>query len=88
VAEVFEEVFVPEKGLEKQVKRYRSGNQYKLLPPSAVQTLLSVQHVCCAGCTVQENYKNAFRREREWVTGNKWTHAENDEWIVNPYVLR
>jgi hypothetical protein len=88
VAEVFEEVSVPEKGLEKQVKRYRSGKQYKLLPPSAVQTLLSVQHVCCAGCTVQENYKNAFRREREWVTGNKWTHAENDEWIVNPYVLR
>ena len=89
LAEVFEEVSVPaENGLEKQVKRYRSRKQYRLLPLSAVQTLLSVQHVCCAGCTVQENYKNAFQREREWITGNKWTHAGNDEWIVNPYVLR
>jgi hypothetical protein len=55
VAEVFEEVPVPEQSPGKQVKRYRSGKQYKLLQPSAVQMLLSVQHVCCAGCKVQEN---------------------------------
>jgi hypothetical protein len=87
VAEVFEAVSVPEQSLEGQVKRYRSVKQYKLLRPSAVQTLLSVQHGCCAGCGVQENHRNAFRREREWVSGDKWMHAENDEWIVNPYVL-
>jgi hypothetical protein len=87
VAQVFEAVSIPEQSLEGQVKRYRSIKQYKLLQPSAVQTLLSVQHLCCAGCRVQENHKNAFRREREWVSGDKWMHAENDEWIVNPYVL-
>jgi hypothetical protein len=88
VAEVFEEVSVPEKSLEEQVKRYRSRKQYKLLQPSAVQTLLNVQHACSAGCRIQKN-RNAFRREREWISGDKWTHAEDiDEWIVNPYVLR
>ena len=91
VAEVFEEleVSVPDQSLEEQVKRYRSGKKYKLLQPSAVQTLLNVQHACCAGCRVQENHRNAYRREREWIPGDKWVHAENiDEWIVNPYVLR
>ncbi|KAN0086761.1 hypothetical protein V8E54_000449 [Elaphomyces granulatus] len=81
VAEVFEAVSLPEQNLEGQVKRYRSVKQYKLLQPSAVQTLLSVQHVYCARCTVQDNHRNAFRREREWVSGDKWVHAENDEWI-------
>ncbi|KAN0076299.1 hypothetical protein V8E54_006441 [Elaphomyces granulatus] len=88
VAEVFEEVSVPEKSLEEQVKRYRSRKQYKLLQPSAVQMLLNVQHACSAGCRIQKN-RNAFRREREWISGDKWTHAEDiDEWMVNPYVLR
>ena len=90
VAEIFEEVSVPG-GLEDQVKRCRTGKQYKLLQPSAVQTLtlLNAQHACCPGCRVQENHRNAFRQEREWIPGNKWVHAENiDEWIINPYVLR
>lgn len=36
-AEVFEEVPIPDQSLEQEVKRYRSGKQYKLLQPSAVQ---------------------------------------------------
>ena len=89
VAEIFEEVSIPESTLEKQVKRYRSGRQYKLLQLSAIQTLLNVQHACCPGCKIKENHRNAFRREREWIAGDKWVHTESiDEWIVNPYVLR
>jgi hypothetical protein len=88
VAEVFEEVSIPG-GLEEQIRRYRSGKKYKLLQPSAVQTLLNAQHACRPGCRVQENHRNAFQREREWISGDKWVHAENvDEWIINPYVLR
>ena len=87
LAEVFEEVSISG-SLEEQVKRYRSGKQYQLLQLSAVQTLLNAQHACCSGCRVEENHRNAFRREREWIPGDKWVHAENvDEWIVNPYVL-
>jgi hypothetical protein len=88
IAEVFERMSVPEGSLEEQVKRYQTRKQYKWLQPNTVQTLLSVQHVCCAGCRVQENCRNAFRREGEWISGNKWMHAESNEWMINPYILK
>jgi len=73
-ADTMRKVRLMKKSLEEQVKRYRSRKQYKLLQPSAVQTLLNVQHACSAGCRIQKK-RNAFRREREWISGDKWTQG-------------
>ena len=79
VAEVFEEVSVPEKSLE---ERYRSRKQYKLLQPSAVQTLLNVQHACSAGCRIKKK-KKCFPTGEGMDFGRQMDPGNIDEWMVN-----